>query len=66
MTFRTDDRLEAALDALVASEGVSRQEVVRRAVLERARRAQRMDVVDALTREALDEWADTLDRLRTV
>lgn len=66
MTLRTDSALEAALEALTAAEGVSRQEVVRRAVLERARRAERKDVIEGLTAEALEEWADTLHRLGTV
>ena len=66
MTLRTDDQLEKALAALAEAEGVSRQEVVRRAVLERARRTERLATVERLTNEALDEWADTLHRLGTV
>jgi predicted transcriptional regulator len=38
-TLRTDDELEQALSALVESEGLSRQEIIRRAVLERYERA---------------------------
>ena len=53
-------------DAPTTAEGVSRQEVVRRAVLERAQRAQRSDSIENLTNEALAEWSDTLHRLGTV
>ena len=66
MTLRTDSELEAALDALTSAEGLSRQEVVRRAVLERAQRAQRSATIENLTTEALAEWSDTLHRLGTV
>ena len=38
-TVRTDPTLEAALTALAESESISRQEVVRRAVMERFERA---------------------------
>jgi predicted transcriptional regulator len=39
MTLRTDDELERARTELAEAEGLSRQEVVRRAVLERYERA---------------------------
>ena len=38
-TVRTDPTLEAALTALAESESISRQEVIRRAVMERFERA---------------------------
>ena len=38
LTVRTDEQLEQALDALAESEGTSKQEVIRRAVLERYER----------------------------
>jgi predicted transcriptional regulator len=63
MTLRTDPELEAALTLLSEAEGLSRQEVTRRAVLDRARKLSRLRTVDALTQEALQEWAVTLDRL---
>lgn len=63
MTLRTDAALEQALDVLTRSEGVSRQEAVRRAVIDRARTIERREQVLALTEEALEEWAETLERL---
>ena len=38
LTVRTDDQMEEALDALVELEGVSRQEVIRRSVVDRYQR----------------------------
>ena len=32
LTVRTDEQMEQALDALVETEGVSRQEVIRRSI----------------------------------
>jgi predicted transcriptional regulator len=66
MTLRTDSALEAALDILVAEEKASRQEVTRRAVIERAERYARKHELDALSAEAKAEWAETLERLGTV
>lgn len=43
MTLRADERLERALDELARSEGLSKQEIVRRAVLERYERAGHRD-----------------------
>jgi predicted transcriptional regulator len=63
LTLRTDSALEAALDLLVKEEGLSRQEVIRRAVLERAERVDRSREVHTLTREALHDWSETLARL---
>ncbi len=36
LTLRTDEEMERALSVLTSAEGASRQEIVRRAVLERA------------------------------
>jgi hypothetical protein len=63
MTLRTDDLLDAALTALSESEGVSRQEVVRRAVLERYERAGHREHVDRSVDRMLDRWGDVLERL---
>lgn len=49
-TLRTDDELDRALSALAESEGLSRQEVIRRAVIERYERM-------------IDRWSDVLERL---
>ncbi|MCW2748490.1 MAG: ribbon-helix-helix protein CopG family [Nocardioidaceae bacterium] len=61
MTLRTDPELQAALRMLAAKEGISQQEVVRRAVLERAsnRRENVRDMIDVI----MTEDADLLDRL---
>jgi predicted transcriptional regulator len=65
MTLRIDDELEHALNELATKEGLSRQEVVRRAVLERyARAGHQMRVAEA-TEEMLDRWRDVLDLLST-
>jgi hypothetical protein len=66
MTLRTDTALEAALDVLVAEEKASRQEVTRRAVIERAERYTRARELAALSAEAKSDWAETLERLGTV
>jgi hypothetical protein len=63
MTLRTDEALEAALDLLTAEENLSRQEVVRRAIIDRAENVRRRRTISDLTDEALTDWAETLDRL---
>ncbi len=63
MTLRTDSVLEEALELLVREEGLSRQEIVRRAVLQRAEKVSRRNRLATLTDEALDEWTETLARL---
>ncbi len=66
LTLRTDDELEAALAALAEAEGLSRQEIIRRAVLERYERAGHRARVQASTEQMLDRWGDVLDRLGSV
>ncbi len=66
LTLRTDDELEAALAALAEAEGLSRQEVIRRAVLERYERAGHGARVQASTNRMLERWGDVLDRLGSV
>lgn len=66
LTLRTDDELEAALAALAEAEGLSRQEVIRRAVLERYDRAGHRGRVQASTDQMLERWGDVLDRLGSV
>lgn len=66
LTLRTDDELERALDALAASEGLSRQEVIRRAVLERYERAGHRARVEDSTSRMIERWGDVLDRLGSV
>ena len=66
MTLRTDNELDAALTALAEAEGTSRQEVIRRAVLERYERAGHRARVDEVTNQMLERWGDVLDRLGSV
>lgn len=66
MTLRTDDELERALTALAGAEGISRQEVVRRAVLERYERSGHAARVQASATRLIDRWGDVLERLGTV
>lgn len=66
LTLRTDDELERALDALAGAEGLSRQEVIRRAVLERYERAEHVKRVDESTDRLIERWGDVLDRLGSV
>jgi hypothetical protein len=63
MTLRTDDDLDTALAALAESEGVSKQEAVRRAVLEKYARTSRRSRIDAIATEAMADYAEALDRL---
>ncbi len=66
LTLRTDEELEQALAALAASEGLSRQEVIRRAVLERYERSGHRVRVEASADRLLERWSDVLDRLGSV
>ena len=66
LTVRTDDELERALTALTEIEGSSRQEVIRRAVLERYENADRRARVGASAERMIEKWGDVLDRLGTV
>lgn len=63
MTLRTDAQLEAALSALAEEEGISRQEIIRRAVLERYERAGHRARVQDSSSRMIDKWADVLERL---
>ncbi|ADB76309.1 ribbon-helix-helix protein, CopG family [Geodermatophilus obscurus] len=66
MTLRTDDELDRALAALAAAEGTSRQEIIRRAVLERYERSGHAARVQESTGRLIDRWGDVLHRLGTV
>lgn len=65
-TVRTDEEFERALDALVEDEGLSRQEIIRRAVLERYVRAGHHRRVADSTDRMIERWGDVLDRLGSV
>ena len=66
MTLRTDAELEEALTALAEAEGISRQEVVRRAVLEKRDRAGHRARVDSIASEVMADYAEALKLLGTV
>ena len=63
MTVRTDPDMERALTALAQAEGTSRQEVIRRAVLERYERRGHRTQVEASSDRMLSRWGDVLERL---
>ncbi|MDT3441057.1 MULTISPECIES: CopG family transcriptional regulator [unclassified Pseudofrankia] len=64
--MRTDDELERALTVLAAAEGTSRQEIIRRAVLERYERAGHAARVEDSADRMIERWGDVLHRLGTV
>jgi predicted transcriptional regulator len=66
MTLRTDAELEQALTALAESEGASRQEVIRRAVLERYERTAHVARVHGSSTRLIERWGDVLQRLGSV
>jgi predicted transcriptional regulator len=65
-TLRTDEELERALNELVKDEGISRQEIVRRAILDRYEQAGHAKRVEDSTDRMIDRWGDVLDRLGSV
>jgi hypothetical protein len=65
-TLRTDGELEQALTTLAESEGLSRQEVIRRAVMERYERAGHASRVEASADRMLERWGDVIERLGSV
>ncbi|HEX6301486.1 MAG TPA: CopG family transcriptional regulator [Acidimicrobiia bacterium] len=65
-TVRTDEELERALNRLVEDEGLSRQEIIRRAVLDRYERAGHDKKVVDSTDRMIERWGDVLDRLGSV
>lgn len=66
MNLRIDDELDAALTDLAASEGLSKHEIIRRAVLERHERAGHRAEVDRSSDRLIEHWSDVLDRLGSV
>jgi len=65
LTVRTDPEMEEALTTLSGSEGVSRQEVIRRAVLDRYRRSGHVARVEEAGDRLANRWAEVLERLGT-
>jgi len=66
LTLRTDPELELALAALADAEGTSKQEVIRRAVIEKYERSDRKARLDVVVSDLLVEYKDALDRLGSV
>jgi predicted transcriptional regulator len=62
-TVRTDPVLEEALASLSMAEGISRQEIIRRAVLERYERSGHVTNVADSTKRMMVRWGDVLERL---
>ena len=65
-TMRLDDDLQSTLRALAEKEGVSQQEVVRRAIVERGERSGHTDRVAGASARARERWGEVLHRLGTV
>ena len=63
LTVRTDEELEDALVSLAHSEGISKQEVIRRAVLDRHERSMHVTRVSDSTQRMIARWGDVLERL---
>jgi predicted transcriptional regulator len=63
LTLRTDPALEEALSSLAETEGTSRQEVIRRAVLDRYERSGHAARVAGSTQRMTARWGDVLERL---
>lgn len=66
MTLRTDAELDAALTALSESQGISKQEVVRRAVIDAHHESTRSRDLEATSARMRERWGDVLDRLGSV
>jgi predicted transcriptional regulator len=64
-TVRPDAQLEEALSILAREEGISRQEVIRRAVLDRYERAGHRARVEQSAERLADRWQAVLDRLHS-
>jgi predicted transcriptional regulator len=63
LTVRTDAALEEALTSLSDAEGISRQEVIRRAVVDRFERNAHASRVASSTIQMTTRWGDVLERL---
>ncbi|MEI6231083.1 MAG: ribbon-helix-helix protein, CopG family [Actinomycetes bacterium] len=66
LTLRTDDELDAALSALAEAEGTSRQEVIRRAVMDRYESSVHVARVTESSERLAAQWGDVLERLGSV
>ena len=63
MTLRLTDEQDRVLTELAAAEGISKQDAVVRAILERSSRLVKDAEVRHLAREAIRDYGSLLDRL---
>lgn len=63
MTLRLTEEQDAALTALAARHGISKNEAVVRAILAQANSETRRDQIEELTDHAIKRYAPLLDRL---
>lgn len=66
MTLRTDEELDQALTELAERLRISKQEVIRRSVLELRERTSHRSRIDATAAEVMSDYAEALERLGTV
>ena len=66
MTLRTDEELDRALNRLAENKHLSKQEVVRRAVLMWDEADARRTRIGEIAAGVMDEYADALHRLGSV
>lgn len=66
MTLRTDPEFEDAIRFLADRDSTSKQDAVRRAVIESARRLGHEATLLEISSEMRSRWDETLDRLGTV
>jgi predicted transcriptional regulator len=65
-TLRTDAELDAALAELSAAQGLSKQEIARKAILELHARTQHTARVADASSASRARWGDVLERLGSV
>jgi predicted transcriptional regulator len=65
-TVRTDEELDAALTELAERLRISKQEVIRRSVLEMRDREADQQALTESSRRMRERWGDVLDRLGSV
>ena len=63
MNVRLTEEAERVLAALAEEDGVSKNEAINRAILDRGARSSRQKEVRALARDAIESYRPLLDRL---
>jgi len=63
ITLRTDKELDHVLNTLALAESISKQEVIRRALIERYERTIHEARFENAASRMLDRWGDAIDRL---